>query len=277
MKKVFLTSAIAFIFLFSFSQAPQAFNYQSVVRNASGNPMTNTTISVRATIHDGSSTGTIVYQETQYPTTNQFGLINIEVGTGTVVSGNFSTINWGSGSKWMEIEANFGSGYVPMGTSQLVSVPYALYSNSSGSTGQNAYSAYGTGSLTVTSSTTTFTLVPGLSLSVNIPANSVVLVTTTGAIATQGTGAGGFSVLSMGLFIDGALPANGGYQRISALNNSGLAGSIATWAMDMTNTLSAGTHTFSVQTKYSQGSSATVSSDNTGVLQGSLNVVVIKK
>src|SRR5207248_1756261 len=98
--------------------------------------------SVRASVHDGAANGPVVYQETFAVTTNGFGLINLEIGTGIVVSGNFSTIAWGAGTKWMEIESDFGTGYLPMGTSQLLSVPYALYSangtpGATGPTGAN--------------------------------------------------------------------------------------------------------------------------------------------
>ena len=77
-----------------FSQAPQAFKYQSIIRNASGNPMASAPVTVRASILDGSSTGAVVYQETHVSTTNQFGLINLEIGNGTVISGTFSAITW---------------------------------------------------------------------------------------------------------------------------------------------------------------------------------------
>ncbi len=110
----------------AFAQAPQAFKYQSIVRNTAGSPMSNSAISVRATIHDGSATGPSVYQETHSTTTNQFGLINLEIGNGVIISGIFPSILWNTGAKWMEIEADFGSGYIAMGTSQLLSVPYAL-------------------------------------------------------------------------------------------------------------------------------------------------------
>jgi len=132
-----LLIAICVVPAFSFAQAPQAFKYQSIVRDVSGNAMASAGISVRATVHDGSASGTIVYQETHAVTTNQFGLINLEIGNGTVVSGTFSAIAWGTGSKWIEIEADFGSGYVAMGTSQLLSVPYALSAGNStaGATG----------------------------------------------------------------------------------------------------------------------------------------------
>lgn len=88
--------------------------------------MANTTIRILATIHSNSLNGPILYQESHKVTTNQFGLINLEIGNGTVESGLFSAISWVSGTNWMEIQADFGSGLIAMGTSQLLSVPYAL-------------------------------------------------------------------------------------------------------------------------------------------------------
>jgi hypothetical protein len=125
---VILLIACCVVPAFSFAQAPQAFKYQSIVRDVAGNPMASSAISIRASVHDLTATGTIVYQETHTVTTNSFGLINLELGNGTIVIGTFNSIAWGTGSKWMEIEADLGSGYVTMGTSQLLSVPYALYS-----------------------------------------------------------------------------------------------------------------------------------------------------
>jgi hypothetical protein len=122
----FMVVMFCFMHTFSYGQAPQAFNYQSIVRNTFGDPMVNKDIIVRATIHDGSANGTSVYQEIHDITTSQFGLINIEIGNGSMVNGVFSAINWAVNSKWIEIEADFGSGYIVMGTSQLLSVPYAL-------------------------------------------------------------------------------------------------------------------------------------------------------
>ena len=114
---------------YSFAQAPQSFKYQSIIRNAGGNPLATTSVTVKATIHDGSASGTIVYQETHATITNQFGLINLEIGNGTLIAGVFSGIVWGNGSKWIAIEADFGSGFIAMGNSQLLSVPYALHSS----------------------------------------------------------------------------------------------------------------------------------------------------
>lgn len=133
MKKQLLVSVSILTFVliqmcpsFLFSQAPQAFKYQSIIRNINGTPMSNTNIGIRASVHEGSATGLSVYQESHASTTNQFGLINLEIGNGTSITGNFSSIAWSTGTKWMEIEADFGSGYISMGTSQLLSVPFAL-------------------------------------------------------------------------------------------------------------------------------------------------------
>ncbi len=110
-------------------------NYQAVARNASGNLITNQLVGLRLSILSGSATGTVVYSETQAPTTNQFGLFSISVGTGSVVTGTFTGINWATGQYWLKVEldATGGTNYVLMGSSQLLSVPFALYAATSGS------------------------------------------------------------------------------------------------------------------------------------------------
>ncbi len=110
-----------------FAQAPMAFKYQAVARDANGAMIVNKNINVRVGIRDLNITGTIVFQETHAVTTNSFGIININIGNGTLTQGIFSGINWGNGSKFIEIEIDLGNGFVPIGTSQLLSVPYALY------------------------------------------------------------------------------------------------------------------------------------------------------
>ncbi|MCD4682937.1 MAG: hypothetical protein K8R86_06615, partial [Bacteroidales bacterium] len=130
-----------------FCQPPQAFKYQAVVRDVAGEIMSNQAVDVRVTIHDQTSGGGIVYQETFSVTTNQFGLINLNIGLGTPVGYyNFESIDWSADSKFIEIEIDDlgGGGYVSMGTSELFSVPYSLYSErSSGgvwnSAGSNLY------------------------------------------------------------------------------------------------------------------------------------------
>jgi len=128
-----------------FAQSPQAISYQAVARDSTGNLIASQNISVRFSIHDVSAGGTIVYQETQSPTTNILGLFNVNIGQGVVVVGTFSTINWGGGSKFIQVEmdATGGSSYVNMGTQQVLSVPYSLYSASSGVSSDNKWSSAG--------------------------------------------------------------------------------------------------------------------------------------
>ena len=119
------------------AQAPQNFNFQAVARDASGNLLANQSAAFRISILQASAIGTSVYVETHPKTTNAFGQATLSIGGGTVLSGNFSTINWGAGNYYLKIEmdATGGSSFVPMGTTQLLSVPYALYSNTDGSGG----------------------------------------------------------------------------------------------------------------------------------------------
>jgi hypothetical protein len=136
MKKILLSLvAIATISLSSFGQAPEGFKYQAVVRNASNTILNNQAVGMRVTIQQGSIGGTAVYQETFATTTNAYGLVNLEIGNGTVVSGDFITIDWANGPFFIEtaVDVTGGTSYTVMGTSQLMSVPYALYANTSGS------------------------------------------------------------------------------------------------------------------------------------------------
>jgi len=137
MKKLFILLVMFIIALQVSSQAPQKFNYQAVCRNASGAVIANQTVTFRLTVHDLTAVGAIMYQETQNASTNSFGLVNLQIGAGTPVSPytNFTGIPWGTGEKYLEVEIDLGSGYSSLGTPQLLSVPYALYANQSGTGG----------------------------------------------------------------------------------------------------------------------------------------------
>ncbi len=119
------------------AQAPQKFNYQAIARNASGAIIPNQTISVRFTIRDISETGPVLYQETQALQTNQLGLFYTAIGIGPAGIGTFNTIDWGSGPKFLQVEFDpaGGSNYLIVGSSQLISVPYALYAETAGNGG----------------------------------------------------------------------------------------------------------------------------------------------
>ncbi len=137
MRKLQLLAALLLLAVLSNAQAPQLMNYQAVARDNAGTVIANQSIGLRFSILNNSPTGTAVYVETQTTSTNSLGLFSVQVGGGTVVSGNFSTIPWGSGQKYMKVEADFsgGTNYTTFGNSQLVSVPYALYALNGGGGG----------------------------------------------------------------------------------------------------------------------------------------------
>lgn len=128
MKNLIKTTALLFTFsiflfqsYFALAQAPKSVNYQAIARDNSGNIMANQSVSVGISILQGSAAGTSVCDETYAVTTNNFGLINIEIGTQNPT--DFANIDWGASSYWVEVSLD---GNV-FGTSQLVSVPYALH------------------------------------------------------------------------------------------------------------------------------------------------------
>ena len=130
-----LITLIAFIATTAiFAQAPLGFNYQATVRNASGTLIVNQNVYFKFNVMLNSQTSVPVFTETHYVPTDDLGQVNLVVGQGTATAGSFSNINWGSGNYYLGIELNTGAGYVAMGTTQLLSVPYALYANSAGST-----------------------------------------------------------------------------------------------------------------------------------------------
>lgn len=136
--KISILTLIAFLTISTsmFSQAPpQGFNYQAVVYDWNGRTIKNRTVAFQFSILQNNSAGTSVYTETHQLQTNGDGLVSLVVGSGTVVSGDFTTISWGTDSYFLHIELDRrgGANFQVMGTSQLQSVPYALFSASSGS------------------------------------------------------------------------------------------------------------------------------------------------
>lgn len=122
----------------SFSQYQHGINYQTVVRDSSGNILKNHLVSFRINILQGSSGGASVYSEIQLPTTNKFGLVTFTIGMGSNQTGNFNTINWGIADFYLKTEIDVtGGGYINMGTTQILSVPRATYSDVVGKIGVN--------------------------------------------------------------------------------------------------------------------------------------------
>jgi hypothetical protein len=117
-----------------FAQAPQSFRYQTVVRNNSGELLADKSVGMKISILKDSPTGMVVYSETYNLITNSLGMINLSVGTGLPLSGSFGNIDWGNGEYFLRIDVDKDGGinYEFLGTSQLLSVPYALYAEKAG-------------------------------------------------------------------------------------------------------------------------------------------------
>ncbi len=137
MKKLFTLLSLIVISIIN-AQAPQGFNYQATVRNSDGALITNQNVLFKFNIMLNSQTSLPVYSETHQAPTDDLGQVNLTIGTGTPTTGTFSSINWGSGTYYLGIELNTGTGYVAMGTTQLLSVPYALHANTATSTTNTA-------------------------------------------------------------------------------------------------------------------------------------------
>jgi uncharacterized protein (TIGR02145 family) len=128
MNRIF-TLALLFLSVIVFGQAPQLIPYQAIARDAAGQPLSNASINARFTIHDGAATGASVWQEIQTVSTSPLGLFTVQLGS-TI---SLSNVSWASGSKFMQVEVDLGDGFVDIGTQQMLSVPYAMYSLTSGS------------------------------------------------------------------------------------------------------------------------------------------------
>ena len=121
---------ILFLFpMFALAQTPQKINFQSILRNSSGEVVGNRGVNMRISILSGSSNGSSVFSETHVKTTDALGLISLQIGMGTLLSGAFNNINWGNLAHFIKLEADFNGGtrYELLGTQELMSVPYALY------------------------------------------------------------------------------------------------------------------------------------------------------
>jgi hypothetical protein len=129
MKKVFTFLIAVLLTAIVFAQSPEKMSYQAVIRNSNNQLATNQTVGMQISILQGSPDGTAVYVEIQEPVSNANGLVSLEIGSGTVVSGNFSSIDWANGPYFIKTETDLkgGANYTITGTSQLLSVPYALH------------------------------------------------------------------------------------------------------------------------------------------------------
>ncbi|WP_343660446.1 collagen-like protein [Chryseobacterium sp.] len=199
MKKILSLFWILIGFFMGLSQAPEKMSYQAVMRNGSGQLLANQGIAVKVSILQGSPAGATVYSERLTGNTNANGLVSLEIGTGTILTGTFATIDWSSGSYYLKTETDpaGGTNYTIAGTSQLLSVPYAMYAKTAGGGGGSFAIPY---TNTVNNASTLFSLTndgDGTSLEGN---NST---TTSNIAAVRGivtnTAPGGFSSAVRGI------------------------------------------------------------------------------
>ena len=135
MKKITLISLITIVFISNLvSQAPNLMSYQAVIWDGSGNLVSEKMVSIKISILQGSVTGTSVYSETHRVQTNVNGLVSLMIGGGSNATGKIADINWGGGSYFLKTETDptGGVNFSITGTTQLVSVPYSLYSGIAG-------------------------------------------------------------------------------------------------------------------------------------------------
>jgi formylglycine-generating enzyme required for sulfatase activity len=171
MKNLLALFFFIFITLSGLAQAPQKFSYQTVIRNASNQLLVGQTVGIKISILQGSANGSAVYAETHTPQTNANGLATLEIGGGSLLNGNFANINYANGLFFVKTETdpNGGNNYTITNTSQLLSVPYALYAAKAPDQQQLSVSLMGD---TLFLQNGGFVIIPGLSSSNN--GNSVI-------------------------------------------------------------------------------------------------------
>lgn len=135
MKKLLLLISNIILPALLFAQVPMSFNYQAVIRNSEGTPVANSDISVRISIIKDNPFGASMYVESFTPQTNSYGLINLQIGTGSIIKGNLEVIDWSESTYFLKLEVDLAGGttFSEIGVSQLLSVPYALHSKTADS------------------------------------------------------------------------------------------------------------------------------------------------
>ena len=129
MNKLFTLTAIVFFALATFAQSPEKMSYQAVIRNAAGELIKLQPVGMQVSILQGSADGILEFSETHEATSNENGLVSIEIGAGVLVNGSFAAIDWSAGPYFLKTETDpeGGFNYTISGTSQLLSVPYAMH------------------------------------------------------------------------------------------------------------------------------------------------------
>ena len=220
----FWMAMIVFIPQQAMAQAPEELSYQAIIRDASNNPVMMSTVGMQISILQGSSSGTAVYVETQTPMTNANGLISIQIGTGMVVSGTFSTIDWGNGPYFIKSETDpaGGTAYTITGTNQVLSVPYALHANEAKSLTGASVSTTGD---TLYLGTNSWVIIPGISVA-NLPVGTITALICDSAIH-MGTITAGYAAVGVSSNVPYS-GGNGATHSGQTVNSTGVTGLTAT-------------------------------------------------
>ena len=140
MKKILLLSVIILFSSITYSQSPYSFNYQGLARNAEGEALRSQEISLRIGIVSNSPSGNLLYQEVHDVVTSEFGVFSLQIGEGQIITGDIMDIDWGGSTMFIktEIDPSGGSNFIDLGTSQMHSVPYALFAAETGGSSDDA-------------------------------------------------------------------------------------------------------------------------------------------
>lgn len=234
MKHILTLISLLLIISTAHAQAPLSIPYQAAARSSTGAVLASTPISVRFTIRDSIATGPIKYRETHSITTDANGMFSLVIGQGTPVTGTFAAINWGQNAKYQQVELDpaGGSSYIDMGITQLMSVPYALHSNTSGVPGAIDLPTIATGPISdinYTTATSTDTLLENggeYIFAKGILIDTVALPSLNKAMPNFGNVTGVYSTA-----ITGLLPGKTYYKRAFASNKNGTAyGSVVSFS-----------------------------------------------
>ena len=163
MRKFIFTFLVCFFIVASYAQAPKFISYQGVARNSTGAILPSQNIGIKLDLHQGSSGGTVTFSETHNVTTNNFGLFTLSIGSSNTTG--FASINWANGPYFLEVSIDpaGGTSYTSIGTQQFMSVPYALYAETSGNASSNP---------TITINAPNSVTSAGGSYTINIPASA---------------------------------------------------------------------------------------------------------
>jgi len=186
MKKIYLIVSGLLLTASAWAQAPQKMSYQAVIRNSSSTLVTSTPVGMKITILQGSSSGTAVYVETQTPNTNSNGLVSLEIGSGTAVSGTFTGVNWATGPYFIKTETDptGGTNYTIVGTTELMSVPYALFSANGIAAGSAAGNTpYWNGTSWISNSSNIFNNGGNVGIGTSAPLENFVISEPAGAVS----------------------------------------------------------------------------------------------